>query len=44
LWDLTIEGWRPASEAEAIMYIADPHSFVPEGGWKYSRLSEIDEG
>lgn len=44
LWDLRIEGWRPANEAEAIMYIADPHSFVPEGGWKYSWLPEIDEG
>ncbi|MCX5954564.1 MAG: protein kinase [Cyanobacteria bacterium] len=44
LWDLRIEGWRPASEAEAIMYIANPYSFVPEGGWKYSRLPEIDEG
>ena len=44
LWDLRIEGWRPANEAEAIKYIVNPEDFVPNGGWRYSWLPEIDEG
>jgi serine/threonine protein kinase len=44
MWDLRIEDWRPASEAQVIQYIANPQDFVPEGGWKYSCLPENDEG
>jgi serine/threonine protein kinase len=44
LRDLRIEGWRPASETEAVQYIADPGAFVPQGGWKYSYLPDLDEG
>jgi serine/threonine protein kinase len=44
LSDIRIEGWKPVNEAEATEYIADPASFTPEGGWKYSCLLDLDEG